>query len=849
MKEKSSFLIVLLAACLPGAGQFIAGRRRRGIAVLLSTGVILAFAWRQNSTIILACAVAVWLWSVWDFFCIRRRRRAGVAFPSFAVLIAVCAAAIMATNFQPAKLISGFSSVRPILSALLSPDIAARPTLDRIGTVPILVPCVSPLPRPEVQGSREAVLLTSRTCASVGETIAVKGIGFFPNFTGELWWRDPIGDLQRLSVGGKPQTFTTNEEGRFAAQVQVPPAMPSNVQLRPGQTQTHQIEARQQKAYGGLRPSGTFRLIMSKMGETLGLAFLATVLAAVLAMPVGFLGARNLMGNRLMLPVYYAVRTVLNIVRSIETLIWAIIFGVWVGLGPFAGMLALLFHSIAALGKLFSEAVESIDPRPVEAIRAAGGNELQVAVFGVIPQITASFLSFALYRWDINVRMATVIGLVCDAGIGFLVIQWIRLGNYNAMASTIIVIALVIAALDYLSSALRRRLLESRAVKKSSRTLGSRAFRIAGIACLALFFVWSWRAADLNLSYLVRDADKGVQLARELLAANFFSQSTHPRSIRMAVRTGSSCAAESSKSADGTVKMRVSPACADVGRTIAISGEGLPANSRVFIRWRFPDGGELRVKENCCMTDAGGRVKLEARVHPLADAKLYDGKPASVSIDWNEATGGWRLSDASVTTAKLILITILMAFLATTLGTLIAAPLSFAAARNTMGGGRISTAVYFGMRGLFNLTRSIEPMILALIFAAWVGLGPFAGILALTFNNIPNLAKLFSEAIEEIDKGQVEAVTATGAGRLQVIRYAFIPQLIPKFTAFILYQWDINIRMSTVIGFVGGGGIGQQWRVWFQLNQYASAAVATWAIVAVVWLMDYASSRVRSRLV
>jgi phosphonate transport system permease protein len=73
--------------------------------------------------------------------------------------------------------------------------------------------------------------------------------------------------------------------------------------------------------------------------------------------------------------------------------------------------------------------------------------------------------------------------------------------------------------------------------------------------------------------------------------------------------------------------------------------------------------------------------------------------------------------------------------------------------------------------------------------------------------------------------------------------------LIPKFTAFILYQWDINIRMSTVIGFVGGGGIGQQWRVWVQLNQYAAAAVATWAIVAMVWLMDYASSRTRSRLV
>jgi phosphonate transport system permease protein len=190
-----------------------------------------------------------------------------------------------------------------------------------------------------------------------------------------------------------------------------------------------------------------------------------------------------------------------------------------------------------------------------------------------------------------------------------------------------------------------------------------------------------------------------------------------------------------------------------------------------------------------------------------------------------------------------------MALMATTLGSLFAIPLSFLAARNIMGKSPIGRAVYYAFRTIFNLWRSVEPMILALICSAWVGPGPFAGVLALAINNIPNLAKLFSEAIEEIDTRPVEAITATGANRLQTLIYAVVPQLVPGFLAFILYQWDINIRMSTVIGFVGGGGIGQQFRLWVQLNQYSAAGMATWAIVAMVWSMDYFSARARERLV
>ena len=161
----------------------------------------------------------------------------------------------------------------------------------------------------------------------------------------------------------------------------------------------------------------------------------------------------------------------------------------------------------------------------------------------------------------------------------------------------------------------------------------------------------------------------------------------------------------------------------------------------------------------------------------------------------------------------------------------------------------IGMAVYTVSRGILNFLRAIEPLIMAIVFVVWVSLGPFAGIMALTLHSIAALGKLFSEQIEGIDEGPVEAVTATGANHLQMITYAVIPQVIPPFTAFALYRWDINVRMSTIIGFVGGGGIG------FVLSQnisqlrYRQAAVMMIAIAIVVILLDYASSSIRRRII
>jgi phosphonate transport system permease protein len=210
---------------------------------------------------------------------------------------------------------------------------------------------------------------------------------------------------------------------------------------------------------GAIQPSETLALAIGKIAETLFLALMGTTAAVILTVPLSFLGARNLMhGSRVADAVYFVTRTVFNILRSVEVMIIAVVMVTVVGIGPFAGVLAIVIHSIGSLGKLYSEAIESIDHGPIEAITATGANRLQIIAYAVVPQVIPAFLSFTMYRWDINVRMSTVIGLVGGGGIGFLLIQYINLLQWNQAATAIWLITLVVMALDFSSAYLRQRL-------------------------------------------------------------------------------------------------------------------------------------------------------------------------------------------------------------------------------------------------------------------------------------------------------------------------------------------------------------------------------------------------------
>jgi phosphonate transport system permease protein len=774
-----ALLPAFISLIVPGAGQFILGERARGIG-FFATVVILGglIAWQQTLALLVPL-VFIYLWGAWDAYRLAVGKKDRPGAPILLAVLIVYGLAFVVTEIQPTRLVTGWPRMQPYLRALVQPELLEYPTEDVVGTAPILVPCVDPLPEPDKTPSKDPRVTTSVPCTDVGDLIEVTGEGFLPDFEGEIWWLNPLGNKQRVVKDGEPLTFTTDGEGRFSTTAKVPLAVSLTNQPPPGETQTHVVRAMQQKPYGSLQPTQTLSLVLEKIGETVAIAFIATVLGMIFALPLSFLAARNLMsGSRYTRAIYYVVRTILNVVRSIETLMWAIVFAVWVGLGPFGGMLALTLHTIAALGKLYSEAIESIDPGPIEAVRATGANGVQVVVYAVLPQIVPTFLSFTLYRWDINVRMSTVIGLISDAGLGFLVIQWVRLGDLRAMATAIIAIVLVITILDFVSAWLRKRVIEGTPAGRRASPL--RRYVTTGLLVIgfAAAFVWSWNITRISFVELVQGAPAGLGMLRDFLVPELLTRPTEELTVSATLPVPCSSGKGEAAQVSGP-RVNLSVSCGDVGEPLVIRGHELPANTDVSVRWALSDGAYLRIHKECCETDDTGSLVWETRIHPLMEVGEEAGRPepGKVVIAWKEYVGGIEFSEAFKEVVRLSLVTLLMALVATTLGSFFAIPLSFLAARNIMGGSAVGRTVYAATRTIFNLWRAVEPMILVVICAAWVGIGPFAGVLALAINNIPNLGKLFSETIEEIDTGPVEAITATGANKPQTLMFAIVPGL------------------------------------------------------------------------
>lgn len=191
---------------------------------------------------------------------------------------------------------------------------------------------------------------------------------------------------------------------------------------------------------------GKLALYLGALAETLAIAFLGTLLGAVLALPAGVLAAKNVVANRIL---HFFIR------RSLDTLIWALIFVSAVGLGPFAGLLAIAASDFGAFGKLFSEAIENSDRRPVEGVIASGGGELHAVRFGVLPQVFPVMLSQVLYYIESNTRSATIIGIVGAGGIGLHLAEEIRTLEWGRVAFLVLMILVTVAAIDFISGRLR----------------------------------------------------------------------------------------------------------------------------------------------------------------------------------------------------------------------------------------------------------------------------------------------------------------------------------------------------------------------------------------------------------
>jgi phosphonate transport system permease protein len=349
------------------------------------------------------------------------------------------------TEINLQKLATGAPKIVHIVTQIIQPDVLTRDRAYQTVYAYFKVPCSGAAPAQPPVSETEPYLVLSQTCGAPGEPLSVEGFNFRPNTRGTLRWIPAEGTTRSLAH------IDSDANGHFVVAISVP-AVPES-------EQEQQIEVELRWSVGLPYPSETARLVLEKMVETVFLALMATTFAIFIAVPLSFLGARNLMSAyRGTMIIYFAVRGFFNIVRSIEPLIWAIIFAVWVSIGPFAGVLALGMHSIAALGKLYSEQVESIDPGPIEAIQATGANALQTIIYAVVPQIVPPYVAFTIYRWDINVRMSTVIGMVGGGGIGFLLIQWVNLLRYKQAGVAVWAITVVVWVMDYVSGVVRERI-------------------------------------------------------------------------------------------------------------------------------------------------------------------------------------------------------------------------------------------------------------------------------------------------------------------------------------------------------------------------------------------------------
>ncbi|MCE7026509.1 phosphonate ABC transporter, permease protein PhnE [Jiella avicenniae] len=206
-------------------------------------------------------------------------------------------------------------------------------------------------------------------------------------------------------------------------------------------------------ASGFLNPDFTdWRYYVEEMVVTVEIAVWGTFLSLIVSIPFGILCAHN------MVPwwVLHPCRRLMDVFRAIHEVVWAVLFVVAVGLGPFAGVMALFVHNTGIMAKLFSEAVESIDPRPVEGIRSTGATRIQEVIFGVVPQVLPLWVSYTLYRLETNVRTATILGVIGAGGIGQVLFESVR-GFYYPQSSAILVIVVVTVVLtDLLSQQLRK---------------------------------------------------------------------------------------------------------------------------------------------------------------------------------------------------------------------------------------------------------------------------------------------------------------------------------------------------------------------------------------------------------
>ena len=457
-----------------------------------------------------------------------------------------------------------------------------------------------------------------------------------------------------------------------------------------------------------------WKQITSLSIETVAIALWGTLIGGLFSFPLGFLAARNTSPSSI---VCALSRSFVSLLRSIPEILYALIFVVALGIGPAAGVMALSVGTIGLLSKFYAESVESIDPRPVEAVRATGARGLNCFRHAILPQVFPLFMGYNLYLFDHNIRVAIALGIVGAGGLGIELFTQMRRFQYQRVSAILVIIILLVSAVDRLSAYLRKGIIEG-----------------------TLF--------DLHARL------KNLLLFAALVTATFMS-------------------------------------LLFISVDVKQIGTGFPRILGLMIEAFPPD---------------------------VSETPLY---------------------------LRLMLETLAIGICGTAMAIVMSAPLGLLSARNITS----NQVLYNLSKELTNLLRAMPELVFALVFVAAVGLGPFAGLMAIGLHTTGFLGKFYSEAIEDLDPSPIEAVDATGARFSQKISHAVMPLMMPLFNSYNLFLLDRNIRASTVMGIVGAGGIGFELIMNTRLFEMQKTATIIIVILVAILGVEWVSAYLRKRVV
>ena len=500
---------------------------------------------------------------------------------------------------------------------------------------------------------------------------------------------------------------------------------------------------------------------------TVCMAIVGTAMSAVLGLVVGFLAARNTTPHP---AVRWVARGIIVLCRSIPDLVFAIIFVEALGVGVLPGVLALGFHSIGMLGKLYAEAIEQVPQQPREALAATGAGPLQNLMTSVWPQVMPAFSSITVYRLDINLRSSVILGYVGAGGIGFLLNQDMGVLNFKHAVGIVLVIFVLIVAMEYVSAIIRQSL------------IGADAPAVAGRRGSTPVPRWISALIPRPRPELADEAG----LRREVNAVI------------------------------GNAAARRDPT--------------------------RPPWTTARIQQHAFAVAAVVLVILSlwgAKINPISAA-------TSVRQIWDTFVLYFP-PDFSTDRAGLFsgtLQSLSVALVATVVGLVFALPIGLAASRNVAG-----RWTYRAARGFLVIVRAVPELILAIVFVVAVGLGLMAGTFALIVGTVGFLSKLVADGIEEVSPLPREAVLSAGAAKLQETVTSVMLPAAPALVGDSMYMLDVNFRSSTVLGLVGGGGIGFILQQATQILAYRTVGAIIISTFVVVLLIEIVTNWLRKQLI